>query len=77
MMMRILRVLHTNRLAVLLGSALLCLAGFVAGCDSGSGTVSSDPQAVKAKEQAEGDARRAAYGKTGNVEKAGKAKPKS
>jgi len=75
--MRILKVLHTNRLAVLLGSALLCLAGFVAGCDSGSGTVSSDPEAIKAKEQAEGDARRAAYGKTGNIQKAGKAQPKS
>jgi len=76
--MRTLKVLHTNRLAVLLGSALLCLLGIVAGCGGeGSTTAQLNPEVNKAKEQAEADARRAAYGKTGNVEKAGKAKPKS
>jgi len=75
--MHTLNVLHANRLPVLLGSALLCLLGFVAGCDSGSTAPQLNPEVNKAKEQAEGDARRAAYGKTGNVEKAGKAKPKS
>jgi hypothetical protein len=75
--MRTLKVLHENRLVVLLGSALLCLLGSVAGCDDGSSTAQMNPEVNKAKEQAEGDARRAAYGKTGNIEKVGKAKPKS
>ena len=75
--MQFLRVLHANRLTVLIGSCLICFLGIVAGCDSGSSTATLDPEVNKAKEQAEGDARRAAYGKTGNIEKAGKAKPKS
>ena len=77
--MRTLNVLHTNRLVVLLGSALLCLLGFVAGCDSGP-TGTAAPTEGKAKEEAELKARQQAYGKSGiapNTAKAAHAKPKS
>jgi len=75
--MRTLQALHANRLSVLLGAALVCAMGFVAGCDDGSSTATLNPEVNKAKEQAEGDARRAAYGKSGMPDKVGKAKPKS
>ncbi len=63
--MRILQVLHANRLAVLLGSGLLCLLGFVAGCDSGSSGPTATPTDSKAREEAEAKARQAAFGKGG------------
>ena len=64
--MRTLQVLHANRLAVLLGSVLLCLVGFVAGCDDTSTTPAKlDPTANKSREEAESAARKAAYGTTG------------
>jgi len=77
LLMRTLQALHANRLAVLLGAALVCALGSVAGCNDESTTATLNPEANKAREQAEGDARRAAYGKLGTPEKAGKAKPKS
>jgi len=63
--MRILKVLHANRLAVLLGSGLLCLLGVVAGCDSGSSGPGAPTTDSKAREEAEAKARQAAFGKGG------------
>lgn len=74
--MRTLQVLHANRLAVLLGSGLLCLLGILAGCDSGSGTAMLDPEANKAREEAEAKARQAAFGKAGIPAKTAKGTPK-
>jgi hypothetical protein len=77
--MRTLRILHANRLAVVLGSGLLCLLGFVAGCDSGDST--SGPGAPtaesKAKEEAEAKARKEAFGRKGIPSQSSAAKPKS
>ena len=74
--MRTLQVLHSTRLAVLLGSALLCVLGFVAGCDDGSTTVKLDPVANKATEEEQTKARTAAYGKAGYQAKVVKTAPK-
>lgn len=71
--MRSLQVLHVNRLAVILGSALLCVLGFVSGCDDGgTGTAKLDPVANKSKEEAEANARKAAFGNAGYQAKGGK-----
>ena len=71
--MRTLQVLYTRRLAVLLGSALLCCVGFVAGCDDGGTTTAKlDPAANKSKEEAETNARKAAFGNAGYQAKGGK-----
>ena len=75
--MSILRILHANRLAVVVGSSLLCLLGFVAGCDSGNSGGTGTPADVKAKQQDEIAARKKAYGKTGVPTKANSAKPSS
>ena len=75
--MSILRVLHSNRLAVILGSGLLSLLGFVSGCDSGESTSATAKADVKARDEAEAKARHEAYGKTGVATKANSAKPKS
>ena len=70
------RTLYANRLALLLGSALLCLVGFVSGCDEGSSTPAKlDPTANKAREDAEHNARTAAYGNAGYQAKAVKNAP--
>jgi hypothetical protein len=76
--MNILRVLRANGLAVILGSGLLCLLGFVAGCDSGDSTSSPAAKAdIKAKEQDEAAARQKAFGKSTVPTKTNSAKPKS
>ena len=76
--MSILRRLHANRLAVILGSGLLCLLGMVAGCDSGdSGTAPANKTDIKAKEDTEREARQKAFGKVGVAGKTQSAKPKS
>jgi len=75
--MSILRVLHANRLAVLVGSGLLCLLGFVAGCDSGDSTSPAGKADIKAKQEDEAKARQQAYGKGGVPTKTNSAKPKS
>ncbi|MGC8644439.1 MAG: hypothetical protein ACP5XB_31635 [Isosphaeraceae bacterium] len=80
--MSILRRLHARRLAVILGSSLLCLLGLVAGCDSGgdSGTAPVNKTEIQAKQDAEKEARLKAFGKTGAPGKAQAApasKPKS
>jgi len=51
--MHTLRVLHATRCAVILGSGLLCLLGFVAGCDSDSS--SSGPATPTAVDKAKQD----------------------
>ncbi len=65
--MSILRVLHANRLAVVLGSGLFCLFGFVAGCGEG-GNAPATPKAeteVKTKQEDMAKARMQAFGKAG------------
>jgi hypothetical protein len=78
--MRIFRFLHAKRLTVILGSSLICVLGFVAGCE----TDPTSPAAVaenKAKQEDELKARQAAYGKTGNPssvpQRGGQHRPKS
>lgn len=63
--MSILRRLHAGRLAVIFGSALLCLLGVVAGCDSGDTQSSTKPADIKTKQQDESAARKAAFGNKG------------
>jgi hypothetical protein len=78
--MSILRRLHANRLSVIFGSGLLCLLslGLVAGCDSGgNGPAPAAKEDIKAKENAEKEARQKAFGKTGIPGKTQTAKPKS
>ncbi len=65
--MSILRVLRANRLAVLLGSGLICTLGFMTGCDNDSATTSPAAQKEnQAKQEEQANARKQAYGKTGN-----------
>ena len=73
--MSILQRLHAERLAVILGSSLLCLLGLVAGCDSGdSGTAPVNKTEIQARQDAEKEARLKAFGKTGTPGKAQAAK---
>jgi len=74
--MCILKYLHANRMAVVLGSGLLCLLGFMAGCEGGpAGSTAAETQ-NKAKQEEEAKARQAAYGKTGYQTKTVKNTPK-
>jgi len=82
LLMRTLQVFHSIRLAVLLGSGLLCLLGSVAGCDSSDSPPSAAAAAdVKAKQEAEEKARDKAFGKAGIAPtvpaKRGTSRPKS
>ncbi len=76
--MSILRVFRANRLAIILGSSLLCLVGLVAGCDSGdSGNSPAAKEDIKVKQQDEAAARKKAFGNTAVPAKGSTSKPKS